>query len=109
MYSGGSGLSEDIHFVGFRLSFHALSSLPIVLSKHLNHPHPYIEIATSISDTLTYMHFWQEYTPQVMQGHVEKIYDYTGIIVGNLNYNPMYLLLIQTEFLSQRKLYTSGQ
>ena len=48
--SGGSGLSEDIHFVGFRLSFHALSPLPIVLSKHFNHPHPYIEIATTISD-----------------------------------------------------------
>ena len=24
--------------------------LPIVLSKHFNHPHPYIEIATLISD-----------------------------------------------------------
>ena len=34
-------------FVGFRLSFHAL--LPY-LSKHFNHPHPYIEIATEISD-----------------------------------------------------------
>ena len=40
LYSGGSGLSVDIHFVGFNLSFHALSPLPIVLSKHFNHPHP---------------------------------------------------------------------
>ena len=37
-------------FVGFNLSCHALSPLPIVLSKHFNHPHPYIEIATVISD-----------------------------------------------------------
>ena len=29
---------------------HAFSPLPIVLSKHFNHPHPYIEIATAISD-----------------------------------------------------------
>ena len=50
MYSGGSGLSVDIHFVVFNQSFHALSSLPIVLSKHFNHPHPYVEIATAISD-----------------------------------------------------------
>ena len=48
MYSGGSGLSD---FVGFRLSFHALSPLPIVLSKYFNHPHPYIKTATAISDT----------------------------------------------------------
>ena len=34
----------------FSLSFHALSPLPIVLSKHFNHPYPYIEIATAISD-----------------------------------------------------------
>ena len=47
LYSGGSGVSEDI---GFRLSFHALSPLPIVLSKHFNHLHPYIEITTAISD-----------------------------------------------------------
>ena len=53
LYSGGSGLSVDIHFVGFNLSFHALSPLPIVLSKHFNHPHPYIEIATAISDIVT--------------------------------------------------------
>ena len=46
MYSGWSGLSGDIHFVGFRRSFHALSPLLIVLSKNFNHPHPYIEIAT---------------------------------------------------------------
>ena len=32
---GGSGLSVDIYFVGFSLSFHALSSLPIVLSTTL--------------------------------------------------------------------------
>ena len=47
MYSGGSGLSIDIHF---ELSYDVLSPLPIVLSKHFNHPHPYIEIATAISD-----------------------------------------------------------
>ena len=50
MYSGGSGLSVDIYIVGFNLSYHALFPLPIVLSKHFNHPHPYIEIATKISD-----------------------------------------------------------
>ena len=27
-----------------------LKLIPIVLSKHFNHPHPYIEIATAISD-----------------------------------------------------------
>ena len=45
-----SGLSEDIHFVGFRLSFHAFSPLHIVLSKCFNHPHPYVGITTVISD-----------------------------------------------------------
>ena len=52
LYSGGSGLSIDIHFVDIELSYDVLSPLPIVLSKHLNHPHPYIEITTVISDTL---------------------------------------------------------
>ena len=32
-----------------------LSPLPIVLSKHFNHPHPYIEIATAISDNCYFM------------------------------------------------------
>ena len=41
LYSGGSGLSIDI----------VLSPLPIVLSKHFTTPHPYIEIATAISDS----------------------------------------------------------
>ena len=50
MYSGGSALSVDIHFVCFNLSFPALSPLPIVLSRHFNHPHPYIDIAVAISD-----------------------------------------------------------
>ena len=50
MYSGGSGLSIDIHFVDIELSYDVLSPLPIVLSKHFNHPHPYIEIATATSD-----------------------------------------------------------
>ena len=45
MYSGGSGLSIDIHFVDIELSYDVLSPLPIVLLKHFNHPHPYIEIA----------------------------------------------------------------
>ena len=52
MYSGGSGLSIDIHFVDIELSYDVLSPLPIVLSKHFNHPHPYIEIATAISDDI---------------------------------------------------------
>ena len=34
------------------LSYDILSPLPIVLSKHFIHPHPHIEIATTISDTL---------------------------------------------------------
>ena len=51
MYSGGSGLSIDIHFVDIELSYDVLSPLPTLLSKHFNHPHPYIEIATPISDT----------------------------------------------------------
>ena len=50
LYSGGSGLSIDIHFVDLEVSYDVLSPLPIVLSKHFNHPHPYIEIATVISD-----------------------------------------------------------
>ena len=50
LYSAGSGLSIDIHFVDIELSYDVLSPLPIVLSKHFNHPHPYIEIATAISD-----------------------------------------------------------
>ena len=50
MYSGGSGLSIDIHFVDIEFSYDVLSPLPTVLSKHFNHPHPYIEIATAISD-----------------------------------------------------------
>ena len=50
LYSGGSGLSIDIHFVDIELSYDVLSPLPIVLSKYFNHPHPYIEIATAISD-----------------------------------------------------------
>ena len=50
LYSGGLGLSIDIHFVDLEVSYDILSSLPIVLSKHFNHPHPHIEIATAISD-----------------------------------------------------------
>ena len=53
MHSGGSGLSIDIHFVDIELSYDVLSPLPTLLSKHFNHPHPYIEIATAISDTHT--------------------------------------------------------
>ena len=52
LYSGGSGLSIDIHFVDLH-NYDVLSPLPIVLSKHFNHPHPYIEIATTISDKKT--------------------------------------------------------
>ena len=39
--------------------------MPIVLSKHFNHPHPYIEIATTISDTKTNIiiyHAFHSYT-----------------------------------------------
>ena len=53
LYSGWSGLSTDIHFVDKELSYDVLSPLPIqycTMSKHFNHPHPYIEIATTISD-----------------------------------------------------------
>ena len=57
MYSGGSGLSIDIHFVDIELSYDVLSPLPIVLSKHFNHPHPYIEIATAISD-ISHAQWW---------------------------------------------------
>ena len=46
---GGSGLSVHIHFVDLGLSYDVLSPFPIVLSKHFNHPHPCIEIATAIS------------------------------------------------------------
>ena len=53
MYSGGSGLSIDIHFVDIELSYDVLSPLPIVLSKHFNHPHPYIEIAIPQSLMMT--------------------------------------------------------
>ena len=35
-------LSIDIHFVDIELRYDVLSPLPIVLSKHFNHPHPYI-------------------------------------------------------------------
>ena len=47
--------SEDIfvlrRFRAFRRHPFLLAlGLPIVLSKHFNHPHPYIEIATAISD-----------------------------------------------------------
>ena len=42
LYSGGSGLSIDIHFVDIELSYDVLSPLPIVHLKHFNHPHPYI-------------------------------------------------------------------
>ena len=50
LHSGGSGLSIDIHFVDLEVSYDVLSPLPIVLSKHFNYPHPYIENATAISD-----------------------------------------------------------
>ena len=36
LYSGGSGLSIDIHFVDLEVSYDVLSPLPIVLSKHFN-------------------------------------------------------------------------
>ena len=60
LYSGGSGLSIDINFVDIELSYDVLSPLPIVLSKHFNHPHPYIEIATAISDTQCMQGGWSD-------------------------------------------------
>ena len=54
LYSGGSGLSIGIHFIDIELSYDVLSPLPIVLSKHFNHPHPYIEIATAISNYMPF-------------------------------------------------------
>ena len=39
LYSGGSGLSIDIHFVDIELSYDVLSPLPTLLSKHFNHLH----------------------------------------------------------------------
>ena len=74
MYSGGSGLSIDIHFVDIELSYDVLSPLPIVLSKHFNHPHPYIEIATAISD----------YVRKVKQAK-SQIYKYQGIALKCMN------------------------
>ena len=50
LYSVGSGLSIDIHSVDLEVSYDVISPLPIALSKHFNHLHPYIEIATAISD-----------------------------------------------------------
>ena len=47
LYSGGSGLSIDIHFVDIELSYDVLSPLPIVL---FNHPHPYIAYCTEQDD-----------------------------------------------------------
>ena len=61
MYSGGSGLSIDIHFVDIELSYDVLSPLPTLLSKHFNHPHPYIEIATAISDITSNKNFILKY------------------------------------------------
>ena len=49
-------LSTDLHFVDIEHSY-VLSPLPIVLSKHFNHPHPYIEIATAISDNILFLNF----------------------------------------------------
>ena len=49
-------LSIDIHFVDLELSYDVLSPLPIVLSKHFNHPHPYVEIASVISDYVLQVH-----------------------------------------------------
>ena len=48
-------LSIDIYFVDLEVSYDVLSPLPIVLSKHFDHPHPYIEIATTISDNSTHL------------------------------------------------------
>ena len=50
LYSGGTELSIDIHFVDLEVSYVVLYPLP--MSKHFNHPHLYVEIATTISDTL---------------------------------------------------------
>ena len=80
-----SGLSIDIHFVDIELSYDVLSPLPIVLSKHFNHPHPYIEIATAISDVGICFHrflkskscFLSFFTNPYIQNHFKMNYLYT--------------------------------
>ena len=47
-------ISVDIQFVGFYVCFEVLALF--VQSKHFNHPHPCIEIATTISDYYYYEH-----------------------------------------------------
>ena len=64
-----SGLSIDIHFVDIELSYDILSPLPIVLSKHFNHPHPYIDIAIAISD-ITPRPSLQSYIMHAVRGGV---------------------------------------
>ena len=54
LYSGGSGLSIDIHFVDLEVSYDILSPLPILLSKNFNHPHPYITIIKRYYGALTF-------------------------------------------------------
>ena len=61
--------SEDI-FVLRRVSGYSFcwlnpQPLPIVLSKHFNHPHPYIEIATAISDMSQCSGGMQEWVIQI--------------------------------------------
>ena len=68
MYSGGSGLSIDIHFVDLELSYDDLSPLPIVLSKHFN----------PISD---YMHGTWE-----ISSNIETAF-YMCVHTGGLNYH----------------------
>ena len=70
MYSRGSGISIDIHFVDLEVSYDVLSPLPIVLSKHFNHPHPYIEIATAISDYWKYYRTFRLYMSIICKLHV---------------------------------------
>ena len=38
LYSGESGLSVDVYFVDFYLCLDVIFPLPIVQSKHFNHP-----------------------------------------------------------------------
>ena len=76
--------SEDIfvlrrvrafHRYHIELSYDALSPLPIVLSKHFNHPHPYIEIATAISDRLSYSNIIYRYVTSFVSNALTFMFD----------------------------------
>ena len=52
MHSGDADCSVDTYFVGFCPCFEVqLAPIPSLQSKHFNHCHLYIEIATAVSDS----------------------------------------------------------